>query len=324
MPPDPFVHPDLNDPGWTRAAERRARRERRKIRRRQVALWGPRRARGRYLGPTALVVAVLVVAVGGIHLIGATRDQPSGSLADQPGVRPVDPDRPFARTPAADWDHGADGIVVPEAADVGDFDAASVRAAFERVRDVLVATRIERGLVEDGEIAPALSLVAPSEREWARSEFDRDVWPITLATRVHPDTPLLPVDPKVRGSMVAAAGERPGELEIRTDYVFAYAFDTDDPDALSVPLDIVSMYRAQVTYVLREGDRWYAEDRGLAFGDSEAFFYSMACAPLLEQGLLAPAYREPARPGLPDEKRPPEYFDPDAPMPDENNCGTEV
>ena len=73
-----------------------------------------------------------------------------------------------------------------------------------------------------------------------------------VATRVDRGARLAEVAPKVRGEMVAEVGPE-GELAVRTDYTFAYAFAPDRPEAVRGPLDVVASSRFQVRYSLRTG-----------------------------------------------------------------------
>ncbi|MBK1785565.1 hypothetical protein [Prauserella cavernicola] len=331
MEPDPFDHPDLRDSDWVRQAERSARRGARKgrredkrIRRRQVEIWGgaPKRRR-RFARPIVIVAAVLALAGGGIYYLQQARDeqQPAGANADLPTPGLVDLDRPFAATPAHDWADGAAGITVPEAVAVGGFSAEQVGEAYATVKELVVASRLDTRMLERGDVEPFLGLLAEGQREELREQFAAEEWPSGFATRIAPGFRLLDVEPKVEGTMTAEPGDQPGSLRVRTNHVFAYAFDVADPRQVRAPLDIVAVLRADVSYVLLTGGGWYPEDLGyrLEYGDS--FGYSIACGPMLE-GLLAPSYHEEPELGLPSGKRPPEYFDHSLPMPNENTCGT--
>lgn len=205
----------------------------------------------------------------------------------------------------------------PDPVAVGDFSAEQVGEATETAKRILVASRLDPGMLTDGDIDAFVSLYAPNEREWVREQFSTPEWPAVLATRIAPGFRLLPAGPKVRGFMRVEAGERKGELRVRTSYAFAYAFHTDDPSAVRAPLDIVALYRAKLSFVWRDGDLWRRGDRGFAFDGGQGFSYSMACEQA-KRGLLAPAYS--GRLGLPAGRRPPEYFDPANPIPDDESC----
>ncbi|PXY21264.1 hypothetical protein [Prauserella muralis] len=199
---------------------------------------------------------------------------------------------------------GADGNVLPEPAPVAGFTAEEVARAQRQVKAMLVASRLAPAMLERGDAGAFVRLFAPSGRAHLRTELRREPWPVSLATRIAPGSRLLPVAPKVRGTMRAEPGDRQGELRIRTNYVFAYAFDVDDPSRARAPLDLVTMLRADVSFVLARGDRWRKADQGFHFDGSDSFVYSMACGPLRDEGLLAPAYLD-QRTGPPSDRRPP-------------------
>ncbi len=320
---DVFDHPDLRDPDWARTAERRARREARRARRRSALARRPRRPRSPHRKAWAGAVVVCLLAAGGIYLVDTLRpESPPGTHADQPTSGGVDLERPFLDTPAQDWPDGADGIVPPKATAVGEFTAEQVADAYEAVKQALVTSRLDERMLEEGDTEAYLALLAPSARAWAEEQFEEETWPFSVATRLDPSVSLLPVEPKVKGKMTAEAGANPGELIIRTRYTFAYAFDAPDPDQVVVPLDIVAAYRADAEFAVRQGEGWYERDQGLSLETAEVLAYSIACGPLADEGLLAPAYTEADRPGPPDGRRPPEYFDPERPIPQEaNTCG---
>ncbi|PXY20642.1 hypothetical protein BA062_32805 [Prauserella flavalba] len=327
--PDPFDHPDLRDPQRARQAERNARkgarkgrREAKKVRKQQVENWGRQpKKRFRRTRAIALVVVVLAVAGGGIYLIQQARDdQPVGTYADRPAADPIDLNRPFADTPAHDWAEGADAIVVPKAVAVGGFTAERVARAYDEVKAMLVASRLDPRMIEHGEVEPFLALLAEGQREEIRGQFREAEWPAPYATRIAPGFRLLAAPPRINGTMIAEPGPAPGSLRVRTNYVFAYAFDVDDPREVPAPLDLVAVFRADVSYLLYEGERWVPRDRGYFLDRAESFTYSMSCE-AMRKGLLAPAYSDRTALGLPDSRRPPEYFDHTKPIPDVNTCG---
>ncbi|TLW91778.1 hypothetical protein FFT09_12700 [Saccharomonospora piscinae] len=324
MSPDEFDHPELRDPEWARV-DRRAVRQARGLRLRDTLTGAARRARRprpHAKAWTAAGVACLLAAGGIFFIAGQREPEPPGTHADAPGHE-VDPARPFERTPAQGWDEGSAGIAVPEATAVGDFSAEEVADAYREVSAVLVASRIDRAVLEDGDLDGLLSLLAPATAEWAEEQLSAPVWPIELATRIDPSVSLSPVGPRTKGTLTAEPGEQPGELRVLANYTVAYAFAGPEDGEVETPLDIVSALRVDEEYAVRTGQTWYPEDRGVSYGGGESLTYSMACTPLVEKGWLAPQYVEAAPLGMPDPTRPPEYFDPANPMPEGDNCRAE-
>ncbi len=273
-------HPDLKDAGWAREAVRRAEREARVRRLRSL----PRRPRRFWAG--------LAIAVAAVLLAWAVVESGSGSTAGR-GGRPVDLDEPFAGTSAASWADGEAGVAVPGAGPVGVYSAEQVEAAYQRVREAVVAARLDRRVVRDHDLEPLFGLFAPDLRESLRVLFDgrNDGEAALVATRVDRGARLAEVEPKVRGRMVAEVGPE-GELAVRTDYTFAYAFQPDRPEAVRGPSDVVALSRFQVRYSVRTGSPGV---EGLWADASAGSLHSVACSSA-KRGYLAPAFTEPSLP----------------------------
>ncbi|WP_158840901.1 hypothetical protein [Saccharothrix deserti] len=272
-------HPDLQDAGWARNAVRRAEREARLGR---VRRW-PRLRRRRFWGGLAIAVAAVVLAWA---VFETQSDSPAGQRA-------VDLDEPFAGTAAASWADGEAGVVVPEPRQVGTFPADQVAQAYAQVRQAVVTARLDRRVVVEHDLEPFFGLFAPDLRDSLRVLFDgrNDGEAALVVTRVDKDSRLAEVAPKVRGEMAAEAGPG-GELVVRTDYTFAYAFTPDRPEAVRGPMDVVALSRFQVRYAVRTGDPGVA---GLWADASTGSLHSIACS-TAKRGYLAPAFTEPSLP----------------------------
>jgi len=313
MTADPFDHPDLRDPEWQAKATREARKAARR--------GGPRRPRKRLSrAAKGVLVTALVLAATATGVYFLRDSQPAGANADmEDGLWSLDRNRPFLHTPAQNWADGVAGIAVPPAAHVGDFTTEQVGKALADVNAILVTGRLDRAVIETGDLDKILAAYAPSERDHMREEaLAGGQWQNVYGTKVAPGFRLLPVEPKVSGTMSAEPGERKGELRVRTKFTFAYAFDVDDTSKAKTPLDVVASVRADVTFVIRRGDNWRTADEGVSLETGESSFYSVACGPG-GQGLLAPSFAEPPMEAtLP--KQPNEYFDPNQPITPESNC----
>ncbi|MEV8439386.1 hypothetical protein AB0425_18580 [Actinosynnema sp. NPDC051121] len=274
-------HPDLQDSGWARDAVRRAEREARARRLRSL----PRRPRRRFWVGLAIAAAAVLLGWAVIE---------SGSGAPEVrGQRPVDLDEPFAGTSAAAWADGEAGVVAPEAAGVGPYSAEQVAAAYRRVREAVIAARLDRRVVRDHDLEAFFGLFAPDLRESMRVLFDgrNDGEAALVATRVDKGARLAEAEPKVRGEMVAEVGPE-GELAVRTDYTFAYAFAPDRPESVRGPSDVVAWSRFQVRYSLRTGGPGV---EGLWADSSAGTLHSIGCSSA-KRGYLAPAFTEPSLP----------------------------
>jgi hypothetical protein len=249
-----------------------------------------------------------VTSVGG----GAAEAAPATDAAM------FDLERPFEPTPAATWADGAEGIVLPTAKPVGDFSASEVAAALEQVREVLVASRLDRALMVDHDPTRFLSLLAPDARRQLAPLFDgREPDVQSLVSMASAGTALLPAQPKVRGEISVSEGGA-GELVVHTNYVFVYAFQPAQPLRLVDAMDTIVVVRADVDYVLRAGERWAEGSQGLWYGQATGYAYSIGCAEY-RRGFLAPATSE--RAVTPDTTgEPASYFDPASPVRSTEGC----
>ncbi|MFI7122246.1 hypothetical protein [Amycolatopsis sp. NPDC049868] len=317
------THPDLMDPEWRKHAEREARlgaKKDLKKRRKQ-------RPRRRFRMTRKVVVVMFVV--GTVALLGAAAvvvHQMRGSSA--PGPQPpkaapvltgVDLDRPFDRTPAANWREGTAGITVPPGQAVGGFTAQEVDAAYRKVTEAIAAARLGSRALREHDGSELLALLAPNER--ARIEpkvtsaatIDKSQYLILIGPNR-----LLPVSPRMTGSLTTKAGEN-GELTIHASYVTAYAFDARPGEARS-PQDIVPFVRDEQDYVIRKAPPFAKADAGLSFGDGSGYNAHMACD-AARAGILAPQYadKDSTVAGTPpvDETS---TYDPTKPLPSRDTC----
>lgn len=276
------------------------------------------------------VIAIVVIAglLVAVLVVNAVRSRTSGTASDSPPPATtrtsvdksadLDLHQPFVGTPAAGWPDGAAGIVAPQATPVGRYTAEQVAVAYQQVRQVLITARLDRAVIQRHDFEPFLRLFAPEAQEFMRPEFGNPAESYAYATRIADGFRLLPVEPKANGEMQAMLGED-GELAIRTNYVFAYAFHTDEPDRLLDAMDIVAVDRFQADYLIFD-DEWVEGSQGIWPGDIEGYGYSIACT-AYDDGFLAPAYSERELEFDAGEDDDPErYFDPDQPLAIEDNC----
>ncbi|MFC3447921.1 hypothetical protein [Amycolatopsis speibonae] len=321
------THPDLMDPDWRKRAERDARlgakkelKRRRKQAPRRRLRRGFQMTRGRVLA--LFLVSTVVVLVAATIVVQQMRGR--AETAQPPKVAPiltsVDLDRPFDRTPAADWREGLAGITVPPGQDIGDFTAMEVDAAYRKVTEAIAAAKLGPRTLRDGNGSEVLALLAPNERTRLEPML---TGPLTVEkgnylTLIGPNR-LLPARPRMTGSLTAKAG-RGGELIVHASYATAYAFDAGSGEARS-PVDIVPFVRDEQDYVLRKAPPFAKADAGLGFGDGASYKSRMACD-AIKTGVLAPQYADKDRPvvGVPpvDETS---TYDPTKPLPSRDTCG---
>jgi hypothetical protein len=179
---------------------------------------------------------------------------------------------------------------------------------------VLITARLDRAVLEGHDFERYLTLLAPNARTDMSQPSEANY---LSATRIADGFRLLPVAPKVMGTM-SAEEDSDGALLVRTDHAFAYAFEPEDPDDITGPMDIVAVDRIEAEYIIYD-ERWEEPDQGLWRGAAQGSSYSAACE-ASKRGELAPSYSEYLPDNgedIPDEK---EMFDPKAPMPTTSNC----
>jgi hypothetical protein len=323
-------HPDLQNLRQVSKRERRKLQAEARRRQRQAFGMPPEPSflrRHRTVVMAAAAIAALVAAgvvamnnarpglINAAPLTTGTAPATTGTAQeDRPGV---DLAQPFLNTPAAGWADGEAGIVAPAAAPVGSYTAEEVAAGYERVRQVVVMARLDRAVIEDHDYARYLALLAPSARTTTdMSKPSPEA--AALATRIADGHDLLPVSPKVTGSMWAEE-DADGALLVHTNYVIAYAFAPTDPEKIQDTMDIVVVDRTDADYTITNED-WEPEDQGVWPGDVTGHTYAMACD-AHKRGELAPSYSDPAfttENGEPyDEK---DAFDPKSPISTTTTC----
>jgi hypothetical protein len=319
----PPAAPAEDDAAWTGAARRATanadvRQLLRSARRRRHTRW--------------LAAGLVAVAFGAASVVLVRAGAFDGLLGDEPTPKPragtqqapnrgpmFDVARPFDSTPAADWADGADGIATPPARAIGGFTPEQVRTATEQVRDVIVASRLDRRMLIDHDPAGFLAKLAPDARRQLAPLFSggRETEVQSLVSMTAKGSALLQAEPKVDGEMAVAAGNA-GELVVHTNYVFVYAFRPDGPTRLVDAMNTLVVVRADVDYVLRSGDRWTQGSQGLWYGDATGYAYSIGCK-AYKQGFLAPAATERAVTASPN-RDPSAYFDPTSKLPATTGC----
>lgn len=283
-----------------------------------------RRRRGRWFagGLVVLAVGAVVTLLVRSSLLEPVAGDPSQSeatrRAENAGV--IDLTRPFAATPAADWADGAAGITLPQPKAIGGFSAEQVAQATQLVRDVLVASRIDHKLLVSHDPSTYLGLLAEDARRQLEPSFSdgRELEVQSLVSLIASGSTLLPVEPKVSGTMSVSLGDA-GELVIHTNYVFAYAFEPPTQVRLVDAMNTIVVVRADVDYKLLVGDRWRPSSLGLWFDDASGFGYSIGCE-AYRKGFLAPVMAERTVTKQQDGVDPNTYFDPTAALPPPGGC----
>jgi hypothetical protein len=276
------------------------------------------------VGVAIALVVVLLIQIGffkGLLPGSGTATPPATGTGapTQPNTLALDPSHPFADSPAASWPDGAAGIALPAAQAINGYTAEQVGTAVRQVRDVLVASRLDRRMLVDHDADAYLNAFAPDARRQLEPLFGtgREAEVQALVSLAAQGTQLLPVDPKVAGSMSVRAGGA-GELIVHTNFVFVYAFNPAAPDKIVDLMDILVVVRADVDYILRTGSRWTPGSQGWWYGAASGYAYSIACD-AYHKGYLAPAFTEHGAGEATSQERA-VYFDPKSALPAASGC----
>ncbi len=197
---------------WARRTERKVQREQR---------FGGFAAKLRYVLMAAVVVALIAVTVPLLRSASSEREE-AAAVAPTPPT----PASPFEGTVAAGYPIGAQGITLPAARAVTGFTAAEVTAALARVRDALVAGRLDPDMTVDHRPDDFLGLLAPASRTQISKWFASDAFS-SVATWIDPAVKLDAGNPpRVSGRMTykSVVDGKIRTLRVTTNFVWVYAF----------------------------------------------------------------------------------------------------
>lgn len=140
----------------------------------------------------------------------------------------TDPEQLYARSPAARFRVGAEGIALPAARRTANFSDAQVVTALTTAKDYLVRSSLHPDVLTGGQTRPVRVLLDPDQLE----QFDQSFALPTADGRHAPLGWLVRFDParteladrkiRVRGSLEAVEADA-STLEVTTDHTFVYA-----------------------------------------------------------------------------------------------------
>ncbi|AYN41398.1 hypothetical protein D9753_23770 [Streptomyces dangxiongensis] len=140
----------------------------------------------------------------------------------------ADPERMYARSPAAHFDTGAEGIPLPASRATAHFSDSQVVAALTTAKDYLVRSSLYPEVLTGREVSPARSLLDADQLDQFDRSFDRPTAdgrhaPTGWVVRLDPARARLADDRiRVQGSLEAAETD-PATLEVTADHTFVYA-----------------------------------------------------------------------------------------------------
>ncbi|MFD8521110.1 hypothetical protein ACFV2D_13985 [Streptomyces capillispiralis] len=206
------------------------------------------------LSRQALVLVLLIAVAFGTAIYLGVRHPYQGPAAEQPAeplrmtVIPLAPrgevpgtsdvEQLYARSPAAQFRNGAEGVPLPASRRTAHFSDGQVVTALITAKDYLVRSSLDPGVLTGGRTRPVRVLLDSDQLGQFDQSFDRP----TADGRHAPTGWMVRFDPshvelagreiRVQGSMQAAETDS-STLEVTTDHTFVYALRPAgaDPDA---------------------------------------------------------------------------------------------
>ncbi|WP_165485686.1 hypothetical protein [Protofrankia symbiont of Coriaria ruscifolia] len=229
-------------------------------------------------------------------------------------ARPASGD-PFVDTQVASFASGADGLVLPAAADTGSFTAAEVEAALQQMKKFMATAYLDPR-VFGGDLGPVYAVVNDGMRrsfQEMAGDPSRQKELLSFAARFAPGVTLVLPDVHVKGTITYALGEQPGTLKIATNHVYVYPLCRHSFQALfTVHRDLEFTFHRAGTVRTAEEGIYYSGGKGILYWDFDC--------EAMKKGLLAPG--EP--PGFtapePGEPEYSERFDPTTPIAGRDIC----
>ncbi len=182
---------------------------------------------------------------------------------------------PFAKTPAADYLEADAGLVIPPGKPVGPWTAAQVTDVLNRTRTTLIAARLDRRMLEQGDAAGYLGTISVGVRPSVSKSIQAGEG-LTYVSRLGAEYTLTG-EPRVKGTMTASLGPKK-ELVVNADYVWVYPLD--GPVGDSAPTGAGSklvVLHTEETYQWFDPKRVAPNDTGLRPGAGKIYTVNMDC-----------------------------------------------
>jgi hypothetical protein len=237
-----------------------------------------------------LILAVVVVAKTGVRSIldglgnnsHPTTAPPSGISATSENT--AAPTGPYEKTPAAEYPEGEAGITLPTAAAVPGFTKSQVAANLAKVKQGMIAARLDPTMLTGHDTSKLLGLLAPDTRDNIKKEyFDKDDF-FFLATQIAPGYTLTsdPIRSKGRVTFRGKKDNGVRLLEVITNFVWVYPFSGE----LKEPGDHLVVMHDEVTWVFPADNDVEKNSRGMWIDGAQAYASNIDCD-LLDKSLLA-------------------------------------
>jgi hypothetical protein len=285
-----------------------------------------RGGRGRRRAPSSLtgkslfltgLVVLLLMSAGmlalrslAVSIQNGGDDEVTQKKSAPTAVKPTQNKDPFADTLAADYPEGAAGIVLPPAKQVGEWKPAQVQDVLNRTKQTLVAARLDRQMLEQGDPAGYLSTISASARGPVTKSIEAGEG-LVYVSRLGAEYKLTG-EPRVKGTMAVSLGPKK-ELVIAADYVWVYPLDGPVGDgAPKGPGSKLVIVHTEEMYQWFEAKKVAVKDTGLRPGAGKLYTVNMDCD-LAKTGKLG---LQRAAPGNPQDVPDAAAYDP-ATKPDE-------
>lgn len=268
----------------------------------------------------ATVLLALCCVGGAIAIIAAsdsdksaspTTTHPSGVFATSTAT--AEASGPFGDSPAANYPKGADGITMPEAKAVTGFTKAEVTAALAKVRDAMIAARLDTRMVVDHDNSKLLGMLAKDSRADIENDFAKQGF-FSYASQIAPGFTLDTSEtPRVKGRITYRATTESDIrfLEVITNFVWVYPFaGITETDPLVVVHDEVHWY-------IPVNEDVEKTTQGLWINEATGYASNIDCD-LLDKSLLAPDTSPSVVTGSTED--PDAMFDPDHNLEIEDSC----
>ncbi|MFF3376721.1 hypothetical protein ACFYXF_27685 [Streptomyces sp. NPDC002680] len=198
----------------------------------------------RGLSRQALILVVLIAVAFGTAIYMGIRnpyESPVAELSPEPlrmtviplapqGAVPgaVDPEQLFARSPAAQFGIGAEGIALPATRSTPHFSDSQVVSALTTAKDYIVESSLYPEVLTGGEVRAVRVMLDPDQLDQFDQSFDSPAAdgrhaPTGWLVRFDPSRAQLADDKiRVRGTLRAAEADS-ATLEVVADHTFVYA-----------------------------------------------------------------------------------------------------
>ncbi|NUS73610.1 MAG: hypothetical protein HOQ05_09430 [Corynebacteriales bacterium] len=245
------------------------------------------RYRAKRLFITALVILLLVpagvLAIRSLFLSMATAEEVHREQRETAQEIKKANLGPYGETPAVTYAQGAEGIVVPAPAQVGEWTPEQVADVQERTKNLLITARLDDRVLA-GDTAPYLEQLSESARTFSGEKLETEQ-ALGYITRLAPGYTLAEA-PRVKGAMTVTVGDL-NQLVVSADFVWAYALNgPTDEEASKGPGGRVVVVHSQEQYEWYPDKGFLPEDRGLRPGDGSQYVFNMDCE-LAKEGMIA-------------------------------------